>query len=238
MLTVPSEILASGLCGAPFDYEWDTDVSDDIIFPAEDRLPRLAKAYWQCDQRTGYGLALATAEWSVWRFYGIVDLGDAQRRLEAGYAAVVDARYADLPEPDEPFPETLQDAHGPLKLARMLISSAHGYHLQGDSSVHAVGFSLALLALHLYATQAAVIEAWLERTLRRCHALHPPADVPLEAQRPVARAFFFSPANAPDSAPTELNGFLAALKPAENRYLRSTDALRELGFTGTPYTLA
>ena len=220
MLTVPSDILASGACGAALDYEWDTDVSDDILYPAEDRLPRLAKAYWQCDQRTGYALALATAEWSVWRFDGVVDLGDALRRLEAGYAAVVDARYAVLPEPDEPFPETLQDAHGPLKLARMLISRAHAYHQQGDDSVHAVGYSLALLALHLYA-QAPALEAWLERTLRRCHALHPPTGAPLAGQRPVARDFFFAAADAPDTDPAELRAFLAGLDAARNPYLRA-----------------
>jgi len=235
MIIVPSTIRASGLCGAELDYEWDTDVSDDLLYPPEGQLPRLAQAYWQCDQRTGFALALATAEWTAWRFDGIVDIGDVLRRIEAGYAALIDARYADLPEPDEPFPETLQDAHGPLKLARMLISRAYAYHLQGDRSVHAVGFSLALLALHLYARVPA-LEGWLERTLRRCNALHPPTDVPLSSQRPVARSFFFAAADAPDSTPADLRGFLAELKPADNRYLRGADSMCALGFAGTPYT--
>lgn len=204
MLDMPPEIRSAGLASLPLDYPWNSDISDRMIYAEEDRLPRLQRAWWACDPRTGYALALATAEWTVWRYEGIVDLTDAAWRLEAGYAAVDEPARARIPTPSEPFPATQRNAHGPLKLARMLVTRAHVAHVRGDTSVHAIGFSLALLALHVCAASPA-LERWMEHVLRRCHA----GGLPVSSHGDAGdvRAFFFAGAVLPP--PTADNPYLA-----------------------------
>jgi len=41
----------------------------------------------------------------------------------------------------------------------------------------------------------------------------------------------------PDQREALVAGFLANLDPAHNRYLRTPEAMLDLGFTGTPYRL-
>jgi hypothetical protein len=208
MLNLPTAIAASGNPGAPIQYEWSVLVSRAMVYPLPDEHVRLTEAVWACNVRAGFAAALAIAEWTVWRYRGIIDLGDATARLEAGYLALVEPLRVQIPQPDEPFPQTLQNAHGPLKLARKLISKAFDYFRDGDSIVHAPAVSLALLARHVCPDRDA-FEAWLGETLSRCNQAFPPSEDPLEAQPPVSRAFFF-PDDASSATPDSSNPYVAA----------------------------
>ncbi|AQH03957.1 hypothetical protein A9R05_33845 (plasmid) [Burkholderia sp. KK1] len=217
----------AGIAGAPLHYEWNIEVSRSITYPLEDEHPRLLRAFGLINDRAALALAMASAEWVAGRFEGIIDIGDAMARIEAGYAAVIDERLATLPKPSEPFPDDLQDAHGPLKLARMLISDTFGYFLKRSEGVVHASLSMALLA-RLVCPQPDAFDAWLSAALKRCHQHFPYVKgQPPEQQRPVPREFFdLAPDWTPAHATTELRAFLASLDPARNPYLIADEVLR------------
>ena len=230
-------VRAAGIAGTPMKYKWNLEVSRAIRHPLDGEHPRLAKALGMVNLPAAFALVLANAEWVAWRFEGIIDIGDALARIEAGYAALADPRYADIPQPDEPFPAQLQDAYGPLKLARMLIPTACEYYRRRDPIVSAVALSMALLARHVCSNRVA-FDKWLSAVLRNCHAHYPPSKPPSDEQGPLPRAFFEAPGHWDVAAGRALLAqFLAELDPAANPYLLSAQDLHGLGFQGTPYRL-
>lgn len=235
-MDTPPYIEAAIAPATAISYTWNLDVSRAIKHPLDTEHPRLAQAFGLTRLRPAFGMLLATAEWVVWRFRGIVPLDDAVHRLEAGYAAVIDPRYAVLPQPSEPFPDQLQDAHGPLKLARMLVASGYEYFAAQDTAVYACAFSTALLARHVV-PQRGLFEKWLAQTLRKCSEHFPRDETPPEEQAAVPRSFF-DPAHPwdPAEAQSELRSFLQALSPGENPYLRSPADLRAAGLAA-PYQI-
>lgn len=235
-MDIPEPIAAAGIAGAPVRHKWSTPVSDALMYPDEDTQPRLAHAMETIGERAAFGLAMALAEWVAWRCHGLIDIADALARIEAGYAAVIDPRYAVLPMPDEPFPKDRRELHGPLKQARMIISDAHADLSTDPDPVNGWAFRMALLAKHVVPQQAA-LEAWLTAALKRTFARYPLRDEPLSTQAPVARAFFFDPDSVAgdDLMRRALDDFLAGLDPSANPYLRTAAQLHALGFAGTPY---
>lgn len=230
-------VRAAGISGAPMKYEWDLDVSREITYPLEEEHARLVYAFDMISERAAFALALANAEWVAGRFEGIIDISDALARIEAGYAAELDPRYVNLPEPAEPFPKKLQDAHGPLKLARMLISSSFGYYSRGEAAVNSEAMSMALLARHVCPKRKR-FDAWLSGALRKLHVYFPDAQAPLSAQAPVPQVFFELDSDwDPVTVPQHLEAFLAGLDPTKNPYLVDAQQLKALGFRGTPYHL-
>ncbi|AET93675.1 hypothetical protein BYI23_D001650 (plasmid) [Burkholderia sp. YI23] len=225
-MEILSVIRDAGIAGAPLQYEWDVEVSRSITYPLEEEHPRLARAFELISDRAALALAMASAEWVAQRFEGIIDIGDALRRIEAGYAAVIDPRLATLPTPDEPFPDELQDAHGPLKLARMIITTAFEYMKDGEGVVDE-SLSMALLARHV-CPQRKKYDAWLSAVLKRAAKHYPYVeDEPPEHQSPVPREFFdLAPDWTPAHDTTELRAFLASLDPARNPYLIADEVLR------------
>lgn len=170
---------------------------------------------------------LAVAEWVAWRYEGMVPLDDPLLRIAAGYAALADARYAASLEPDNDFPDDMQDAHGPLMLLRLPLSDAWPAFVDGDVAVYQYALSMALLARHVL-PDARPFERWLSATLARC-AQVAPRDT---ANRPLpTRAFFDAPAVRDEATAA----YLHALRPGRNRYPQPADALSEQGWKETPY---
>ena len=209
-------------------YPWDLDQSDAIAYPRDDEHERLRKAVWQSSLRCAFGVLLATAEWAVWRFEGLVELTDPLLRIEAGYVAIVDPHLVQLPEPPDDFPDEMQDAHGPLMLVRMLIASGFEAYATGEKSVYENALSMALLARHI-APKTKPFDAWLSATLRRAHARCPRVGGNVDdSVSPLPRAFFFEPEREWDDAAARhaIAVELARLDGSGNPYLRDVKAAR------------
>jgi hypothetical protein len=234
-MKIPTDIEAAEVAGKPLTYAWNLEVSRAIRHPLDTEHRRLANALSLLDEHACFALVLACAEWVAWRLSSIIDVDDALARIEAGYAALVDPRYAEIPLPKEPFPQVQRDAHGPLMLARILLSQALGYHAQGDRIVAAVTLSMALLARHV-CPEPKAFDAWLSGALRRCHQFFP-ASASDVAKSPRIPPQFLDLTTTWDAgaATIAVQHFLASLDPAANPYLRSAQELRALGFAGTPY---
>jgi hypothetical protein len=230
-LTMPDVIRRLDIAGAPMHYPWDLDESDAIAYPRDDEHKRLRNAIWQCSLRCAFGVLLSTAEWVVWRFEGLVELSDPLLRIEAGYVALVAARYANLPEPPDDFPDDMQDAHGPLMLARMLIASGYAAYAANDKGVYENALSMALLARHV-APKRKPFDAWLSATLRRAHVRYPRLEEPIGDQQAIPRTFFFDESGR-EWSDAEVHEALAAelarLDPAANPFLRDVESLRAKG---------
>ncbi|QSN64242.1 hypothetical protein [Caballeronia sp. M1242] len=235
-MNILQPIRDAAIAGAPMTYEWDLFVSRSIHHPLFEEHPRLMKAFMKLSVRAAFALTLAQAEWVAWRFEGIVDISDILHRIEAGYAALVDPRYAVLPTPDEPFPDDLQNAHGPVMLARMLLTSGFEYYRQCDAMDRAQGISMALLARHVCPDNAK-FDKWLSEACKRCHAQSPAMDVPLVQQPAVPRELFeLADDWDPATASALQDAFVKGLDPDTNPYLVSVARLRQLGVMSTPYS--
>jgi hypothetical protein len=220
-LEMPAPIAAAGLAGKPVSHRWGRDISNDIMYG--DAPQRLAKAVESITEGAAIGLMMAVAEWVAWRFHGIVDITDPLLRLEAGYACCVDHQRADLPEPDEPFPKEHTNCHGPLMLAKLMISDLYK-DLAGGMPDTANGWATNMiqLARHVAPPARKAFDAWLEDTLRRTHELCPDANPPEGIVLP--RSFFFDASKRwdRDTLAAAVDEYLAGLNPASNRYLRAT----------------
>lgn len=231
-MRIPQVIADTGLQHAPLNFQWDITVSRAMLYPLEGEHRSLQQAFYAVNPRAALALTMATGEWVAWRAYSAIDPADLLDRLQAGYAAAIDLRYADIPEPDEPFPETLKEWHGAVKLARMLVTQALGYARQDSGTVSGSGVAMALLARHVCPGVDA-FEKWLSMALRRA-AMQWPARVSDPAQWPPVwrHALFRDPQVTDEDA---RHAFLQALDPARNRYLRSAHAMAADGFAGAPY---
>lgn len=237
-MLMPEVIKKTASVGIPPSYEWDITVSRAMLYLMDGEHASLVEAFWRMNPRAGLAAVMATAEWVAWRFHGWVDATDLLQRIEAGYAAVVDWRYADVAQPQEPFPSDDQHMHGPLKLARMLVAYALDYAKRGEPVVLSNGVSMALLARHV-SPDAMAFDKWLSVTLRRCSLMHSAAKGDATTWSFVPRAWFYADQAVQGvSAEDQMGAFLAALKPAENPYLRTPESMRALGFVGEPYVLA
>lgn len=219
----PPDIARAGITAAPILYEWNGDVSDDILWVSGEDHPSLARALTSLSLRAGMALLAATAEWVAWRLAGLVDTADALQRIEAGYAAAVDPTRVQMPMPGEPFPDDNGAAHGPLKLARMLLSMGFGAFCRGDHEVLARAFAAILLARHVMpgAEAEAAFEAWLADVLRRANLRFPHTRAPLAEQPAIAPSFFEAGADADDAGlRRRMDDFIASLSPSANPYLR------------------
>lgn len=232
-MELPNHIAVSGIAGQPIQYLWGLDVSRAIRHPLEDEHPRLAEACQSIGGRGALALLLAVAEWVAWRYAGIIDIRDACQRIEAGYSGVLNHTTAVLPEPSEPFPKEQGKAHGPLKLARMLITEAWDTYRAKPAFVAESLLSMVLLARHVVADHPA-FEAWLSTTMRRTHALCPATEAPPPEQVALPPQFFAgAPADSPAQRAELWDAFLATIERTGHPYL-TPPADGHLAATSTP----
>jgi hypothetical protein len=214
-------------------YEWDMKISRAIMVANPDRNARLDAALSLLSVDARMATVGAVGQWVVWRYQGIVDISDALLRIEAVFAQAVDPRYANVTQPDEPFPTDNQDAYGPLKAARMILAYASEAFAK-SRGVASFVISMILLARHVLPDKRPM-EKWLQQVLKRAAALYPQSGPPPGRPPPSPRLFALDAVLSDDTLRDGLAEFLASLDPGANRYLRPGDELLQLGFRGTPY---
>ena len=241
-MDMPSYLRSAGVAGAPVAYKWSENIAIDID---DTENVRLYKAIDAASFRAKMAIGAVLAEWAVWRFEGLVDIGDGLLRIEAAWAAVIDPEYVN----DLEFETTADDDLAPLVGA---YQSAL-YYL-GETAADYLGKNIylaesvakqATLARHVVPDKKA-FDAWVTPALRHLAAAFPRVtdyDERTElynasAEPPVPRAFFEAGYAHSDAACHQaLSDYLASLSHQRNPYMRSPKEMAKHGFVGTAYRL-
>lgn len=219
----------------PVDYDWEWEILIPFREFTDDDNPRLADAVQQLGLKAAFALGVASFEWIVARVEGYVDTTDALLRIEAAWAAAIDPRYANLPEPPPCITAPPQEFVRPLHLATIMLSDAHA-GLNGDIGiVYCTAPGLVMLANHIVGRHQA-FDPWLAESLRRCHEYFPRSEEPEENEKAVPKALFQPNFVWNDDDVQEgLRRFVEPLDPAANPYLRASEEMLADGFEGQPY---
>ena len=232
---IPAHLDALDLTALAVDYPFDNAVFDRFWNADERSGSSMAGAIKLINARAAYALAMACSEWVVARVEREVDTLDALLRIEAGWAALADWRYADLPSPMPIPPGDPKEYARPLRLAMRLMSRAHELCRQTSPEVNSKALGLAMLADHVVGRHPA-FEPWLWTSLRRCHKHCREIGTPMADQPLVAREFFDPDFVWRDGAADEsLARYVRTLELCENPYLRTPAQMRADGFQGPPY---
>jgi hypothetical protein len=230
-LPVPAYLEGTRVQDRSLRFTWDDHRYEQAYTPLEkaDRA-RLALL----SQRAVLAFAISCTEWILYRFRLVSSPAFLDDYIEAAWAVVVDARYANYylePRGDEwQGPD-----RKPLAVALMLLVDTV-VRVENDDHPDIGALSLANLAAHVM-THPKPFQEWRERVMTRLERLYPlnPRDtrgepVPREALDP---DFGFQP----EMAPALIGAFLRRLDPKANPFLRSPDEMRKLFFEGVPYEL-
>jgi hypothetical protein len=240
-MTLPHYLQQFKLADLPVNYPWTRLIANGLqANPGEDH-PKLFDAIELIDNKAAFALGIACSEWVAARLEKHIDISDALARCEAAWAATIDWRYTDLPEPATPPKRPVPDpVIGPLWLSQLLLSDDHQYYVKTyrkvkNNGVRGCALALALLGSHITA-RPSPFESWLSTSFRKASQHYPATKKSIETGQPVAREFFepdftWSPTAAIDSQAR----LLKTLDPAANFYLRSRDQMRADGFVGDPY---
>jgi hypothetical protein len=229
----PPSFVPVAVVGASIAHAWDADIGLSLMRPLPDEHVRLASAFRPLSERSAFAALLATAEWVVWRLKGHADLQDALMRLEAAYAALVDARYGKLTIPRGEYPDPAE-IHGPLDAMVHLMAEGFEAYAAGAAEVKQSAFCMALVARHVL-PDAKVFEKWLSATLRTLAKNFPDDAHPIETQPAMARATFDGGVGSGTAAAAALDAFLQSLDPSVNKYLEKRAHLKKLGLPFEPY---
>ncbi|UXH80654.1 hypothetical protein [Roseateles amylovorans] len=229
-MTLIDHLNASGVARLGIDYQWTVRTADKFMAARSEDKPKLADAFRAINDRALFGLIIANTEWVVARVAQQADpmkVGDALRRIEAAWVALVDPRYAQLPEPDDAEEaDGNMAADGPIWAATTMMGDAFAEGLEpGDpESIFNVALGLSMLAEHVCGRSPA-FKSWLPELLKRLQQTHPAERVPMSAQKPASIADF-----RPAGAPSIFDGLL----PEQNPYLRPAAELLKAGMAA-PY---
>jgi hypothetical protein len=238
----PSYVTAASIVGAPVSYKWSNDLGLKFI-AAKDQNARLYEALDEASFKAKMSLGVAITEWTVWRFKGHVPIEDALLRLEAAWACAIDPRYAKSLR----FKLTQTGADpllGPFEIALDVLGSICDRFTKGSIYLAEPVVRQATLAKHVIPGKN-VFSDWLSAGVRKAATTFPRNakydrksgvfDASLE---PPVPGEFFEPdfVYSEETTRAMLQAFLKSLDPEKNPYLRSPEELRQMGFTGTPYT--
>ena len=224
MLAQPEYVKSAGIVGAPIKYKWNNDRGMDLDDVQNDRLYDAVDA---SSFRAKMALAAVLTEWIAWRFDGHTDVTDALMRVEAAWAAVVDASYSKDLEIELVADDDSEPVKAPLESALNHLSDAHDQYVNGSIYLAEPVMKLGMLARHV-APDKKRFDHWLSATLARTAKVFPrgaPYDEDSEtydasAEPPVPRAFFEGDFQyTPAAAKAAITRFLQHAKPAQNPYL-------------------
>jgi len=212
-------------------FAWD-DHRYELAYTPLDKAARARME--RLSQRAILAFAVSCAEWIFYRFRPVSFPPFLDDYIEAAWAAVIDARYANYYL--EPRGEEWQGPdRKPLAVALMLLVDTI-VRVENDDHPDIGALSLANLAAHVM-TDPTPFHDWRERIVTRLERLYPlnPRDtrgepVPREALDP---DFDFRP----EMAPALIGAFLQRLDYKTNPFLRSPGDMRKLYFDGVPYEL-
>lgn len=248
--------ISPDVVGAPIDCEWEG--AQAHIGPVETVTPLLT--------HLGRGTGLAQVAmcagillWMTWRLKPIADVDHNLELAEAAFAYSIDWRYLDVnagprgKAPDQP-PEASS-----AKKVNSLVRRALDAESHWNSFFTPVGetFHAAHIVQHIMPkSHKAEFVKWLEFVSDRMHTHFPLPDIPQRefssfenkeaawAYRAPRRGVAVPPQALdpaieyqPASREELMREFLRGLNRGRNRYLRSPEAMLELGFKGQPYSL-
>ena len=98
-MTISRYLAALRLSAPPVDYDWEWDTLISFRECTDEDKPRLAGALQLISVKAAFALGVACLEWVVARVEGHINTSDALLRIEAAWAAAIDPRYANLPQP-------------------------------------------------------------------------------------------------------------------------------------------
>jgi hypothetical protein len=241
--------------GAPIEFKWSG--ASDHVGPMETVTPLLnmLSGKTTCGQ---VSLIAGLLQWAAWRLNGHTDSEHNLWLAEAAFAYQVDWRYCDVDAGREPVDQP------PAQSAMMLVNSFARQALDYDEFWNSyyqpvrLVFHAAHVVQHILPkSERAVFEGWLKSTVARLDLVAPKPEEAFKKKKEFASAeehaaFISRHRGVPlppevldpsfeyeDSARAELvSKFLSSVNWDANPYLRSPDAMIELGFVGKPYQLA
>jgi hypothetical protein len=255
-LKIPSYVEHAGVVGAPLDCKWDGAL--DHIGPVEtvNKMMNLLASKTTCGVLTE---AAGIIGWGAWRLQGLTDVNVLLQMVEATWAFQVHPFYVN---PDGVVTRKPKDqpaapsAAGELQLLLWRGLDADKYW-QSYYQPLATAFHAAYVVKHVTPkAKQKVFTKWLEGMVQRIHSV---------AAKPNEEAIEDEDALAPDELaayyarhwgeplPPEIldldveyeparraelvDGFLRGLDWKKNPFLRSPEAMKEMGFEGKPYQL-
>jgi hypothetical protein len=234
-MELPAYLKSLNLSTLPVDYDWEWSTLIPFGESTYEDNPRLAEALQLMSVKAVFAVGVACFEWVVARVEGHVDTSDALQRLEAAWAAAIDPRYANLPQPPPSRTSPPQEFVRPLHLATIMLSDAHAGFAGDVDNIYSKSHGFVRLVEHIAGRHPA-FDPWLADSLRRCHEHRPASEDPEERERPVPRELFDpSFAWSEDAAQEAIRRFVQTLDPAANPYLVSADEMLAAGFEGQPY---
>lgn len=249
----PSYIVQSGILDLPLEFPWK---GEGMHFGASQGT-KLHAALGQMTTCAQVTVTALLEEWLVWRFQKAVDVSRFLHHVDSVLAWTIDRRYRDdsslkgsIPN-DTPVNQALGDGVWGVRLAAA--DSLWDFpNLTEDKTAALVS----IIKQTLPDKPKKAFSAWVQRTVETAAKLAPwpskhwPERNEFESQaayREAAAPFFGQaiPREAlepdsgykPEQRQEALGRFLASLDWNANPFLRSPEAMKALGFEGTPYKL-
>lgn len=248
---IPKEIV-----GAPIDCSWEG--AQAHIGPVETVTP-LMKQLGRGNGLAQVAMCAGVLLWLTWRLKPLTEVDHNLELAEAAFAYCIDWRYVDInagpkgKAPDQP-PEV-----SAAKKVNSLVRRALDQDSYWNSFFTPVAetFHAANVVQHIMPKpHKRTFDQWLLTVSDRMHAHFPLPDIPKREfstfeSKEAYRAYCaprrgiaippqildISVEYDPSQREANLKGFLRGLDRERNRFLRSPEAMLELGFQGTPYEL-
>lgn len=233
MLTRPKYIQNANVEILDVSHEWDEwNVKDYFMFQEADQFARLEKL----TPKANLSLLIACGEWICFRFLPL----DSDRRplqyLEAAWAAIVDPVYCIYTSIDED--EWRGPVRGPLALTITIVNDAI-FHQDDAPAAQSACWMYNLAESVLPSVDA--FDAWFNAAVSCLGSFHnteidtEPEDEDIFAVTDWQGSPIPRQAIDPDfsyessQAPTLVDAYLRQLLPDQNPYLRTADAIEQMG---------
>lgn len=233
---IPNHIGKAKITELPLTYKWDDDIHEDVYFAKE--VPALRRKIAKISKRSQLILAAGMAEWVAWHLSKHSEDRMLFDCIEGTYASIIDWQYfdSDIPSKDLAWKTWEGSIRMPMCLAaRRLITMIEKARTDMATARHAVFMSN--LVEHMLPKNVKLFRNWRNGVIDRLKALEP-----LNRSNPAGNSMpreVLDLSKDFDKSTSEnfLAKFIESLKPTNNRYLRSPEAMLEDGFEGTPYKL-
>ncbi|MEY4563912.1 MAG: hypothetical protein RLZZ618_3189, partial [Pseudomonadota bacterium] len=225
-------IAAAQLAEPRIRYVWQ-DFEESGLYELTEKDEELAEKIDELPYRACLALTIAAAEWIVYRYDGLADIGMHLDFIEGAWAAVVDDRYLRPWRPDED--ECSGPVKGPLACALLIVQDAIESMVHEDDGGVPIVY-MSRLAARVLPDKKAFL-AWRNDAIARLMPRAPRDDD--DTLGDVLPREFFDPAEVIASdADVELlvARFLATLDPDRNPSLQSVEDMEELHFDGPHFT--
>jgi len=228
-IPIPEYISDARLQTVEIHYLWDEWNLENTVGTFDEDVYQQLKAM---SLRAAFAVLLGAAEWVLYRLDPLLEDDTLpSQAIEAGWAQVVDPRYA---VPWNPFEDWQGPIQGPVRRTCMLMADAADY-LGQRVEVARPAAKVLKVAAHILPTTRSY-KSWEGSALRRLRDLFPWTDrdplgdpVPRQALDP---NFDFQSHQLQEIVQT----YLSQLDFNEHAFLSTPDQMLSWGFEGTPYT--